>query len=84
VERIQNKKQITKTNMQSLKQLIAQHGGTIEINWSDQTNSGTVTWSKSMPISKLEYAKLQELIDPRDIPVPNQVLVFSEATEVEI
>jgi hypothetical protein len=75
---------LIKNKMQSLKQLIAQHGGTIEIHWSDQTNEGTVTWSKSMPISKLEYAKLQELIDPRDVPFPNQVLVFSEATEVEI
>jgi hypothetical protein len=74
---------LIKNKMQSLKQLIAQHGGTIEIHWSDQTNEGTVTWSKSMPITRVEYASLQELIDPRDIPIPNQVLVFSEATEVE-
>jgi len=75
--------------IKEIEQLIAKHGGEIEIDWSDRFDAGVLIWSKGREflkerITRLQFAELQKIIDPRDVPIPNQVLVFSEPTQIKL
>ena len=75
--------------MEEIEALIAERGGTIEIDWSDRFNSGIITWSKNKNfvrerIDRVQYAQIQQFIDPSDVPFPSRVLVFSEPTKIKL
>jgi hypothetical protein len=75
--------------MEKIEALIAERGGTIEIDWSDRFNQGVLIWSKNRAFEKvyinaIQFAQLQQIIDPSDVPFPSRVLVFNEPTKIKL